>query len=754
MMDDEKKLGSDFLKALLYLVVKYLLPSITIITISTFVLRMIFIENQSENDYLFLGAFFSFLLSPFYMLSLSALIRSGGGPLVVFNSSRKETKTYVVEVSRGVYKIENRDEDVKDGGIILNFFISIIIGLIGVPLFVFGFLKLIVSSQTRSLYSCELDGFFRFIKSDGKSFLIWTIIFLMIFIPSVISIEKAKIAENIDPWITFRNINKNDQTGYSKDDVSLAVKDKVVSNQKSIYANGCITTFKIVVKNNSVIGVRSVEGEFIIYNVRGQELDRSDCILDVLLDAGEEKTFAVNIDREFNDRVFELYYADLEDIKVIFELKSIVYDNYKHIEYSTSPITIHEIDEHSDGISSIEKSYQKAISFFNKQKFNDALQIFKELGNYKDSHEFYSQCYSYVDNAEKEAAYKNALNLFEEEKYGEAIGIFKAIVGYKDSDNKIQEINIAVDNKAYNLASIGDYLGACGVLDLIQYDKNSSIYKAYKYAGEGNFIDALKCGLTVLVIPEGTESIPDKYFSNSNNQYKLIKVVLPSSIKSIGKAAFYNCNQLTEINFPNGLLNIGAVAFSDCTSLTDVKIPDSVISIGARAFDNCTGIRSVIIPNSVISIGANAFYNCVGLKSLTIGTGVTSIGNYAFGNCKELAEMSFNAENCGDLLSDSNVFYCSGQKSGGIKVIFGERVGKIPAYLFYVNGYSSYSPNIVEVVVGNTVKSIGSYSFSNCSVLITIKYRGTEEQWNAIPKGSGWDSYTRGYTITYNYTGE
>ena len=43
-------------------------------------------------------------------------------------------------------------------------------------------------------------------------------------------------------------------------------------------------------------------------------------------------------------------------------------------------------------------------------------------------------------------------------------------------------------------------------------------------------------------------------------------------------------------------------------------------------------------------------------------------------------------------------------------------------------------------------------SYYQC--LRNIKYRGTEEEWKAISKGSSWDSNTGNYTITYNYDGE
>ena len=54
----------------------------------------------------------------------------------------------------------------------------------------------------------------------------------------------------------------------------------------------------------------------------------------------------------------------------------------------------------------------------------------------------------------------------------------------------------------------------------------------------------------------------------------------------------------------------------------------------------------------------------------------------------------------------------------------------------------------------NSVTSIGDFAFSGCESLISIKYRGTEAQWNTISKGGNWNSETGSYTITYNYTGE
>ena len=70
-----------------------------------------------------------------------------------------------------------------------------------------------------------------------------------------------------------------------------------------------------------------------------------------------------------------------------------------------------------------------------------------------------------------------------------------------------------------------------------------------------------------LEIPEGVETIPDEMFRNFNMK----EVKLPSTIRTIGANAFYNCKKLMKINFPASLKEIGKDAFywteiGDCIS--------------------------------------------------------------------------------------------------------------------------------------------------------------------------------------------
>ena len=65
----------------------------------------------------------------------------------------------------------------------------------------------------------------------------------------------------------------------------------------------------------------------------------------------------------------------------------------------------------------------------------------------------------------------------------------------------------------------------------------------------------------------------------------------------------------------------------------------------------------------------------------------------------------------------------------------------------------NYFQNLRTIVIPEGVTSIGDYAFSYCESLKTINYTGTEEQWNAISKGTSWKSGTA-VNVIYNYKPE
>ncbi len=126
--------------------------------------------------------------------------------------------------------------------------------------------------------------------------------------------------------------------------------------------------------------------------------------------------------------------------------------------------------------------------------------------------------------------------------------------------------------------------------------------------------------------------IADNVYKEKTN---LTKVVLPSTLQSIGANAFSGCSSLGEVNFPSTLQSIGANAFYGCSSLGEVEFPSTLESIGANAFYGCSSLVEVEFPSTLQSIGENAFYGCSSLATITFNGATPTIGENAFSGVNE-----------------------------------------------------------------------------------------------------------------------
>ena len=101
----------------------------------------------------------------------------------------------------------------------------------------------------------------------------------------------------------------------------------------------------------------------------------------------------------------------------------------------------------------------------------------------------------------------------------------------------------------------------------------------------------------------GLEEVTYGMFSNT----KLVGIVLPQGVISIGRTAFMSCFSLESVTIPKTVTSIEEFAFSGASSLKSLVIPEGVLTIEKGVFQNCKALRTVVIPASVTSIGAYAF---------------------------------------------------------------------------------------------------------------------------------------------------
>lgn len=111
--------------------------------------------------------------------------------------------------------------------------------------------------------------------------------------------------------------------------------------------------------------------------------------------------------------------------------------------------------------------------------------------------------------------------------------------------------------------------------------------------------------------------------------YNLTSVVLPESVKKVGKSTFEQCRSLESIDL-SGVTELDTEnLFTNCFSLKSVILPDNLTEIGPYMFSNCKSLVSLTIPQSVTVIGENAFSKCA-IETIVLPQNLTEIGTKAF----------------------------------------------------------------------------------------------------------------------------
>lgn len=228
-----------------------------------------------------------------------------------------------------------------------------------------------------------------------------------------------------------------------------------------------------------------------------------------------------------------------------------------------------------------------------------------------------------------------------------------------------------------------------------------------------------------------TEIADETFF----NCVRLKSVVIPDSVKAIGRSAFEGCTSLTSITIPENVTKIGESAFRNCSGLSSITIPSSITKLRQNTLEGCTSLVSVDLPNSVTTIGKAVFKRCTSLSSFVISDSVTQIDENVFCDCfgitsvvigKRMTKISGGTfENCKKLTS---VIIPNGIKTIGIKAFKNCENLKSITIPDGVTGILSeafeHCTGLTSITLPDSITGIGNGAFEHCTNLCSVVIRG------------------------------
>jgi len=213
---------------------------------------------------------------------------------------------------------------------------------------------------------------------------------------------------------------------------------------------------------------------------------------------------------------------------------------------------------------------------------------------------------------------------------------------------------------------------------------------------------------------EDTIYIPDYAYGISDyafNGYDGIKrIIFGNNLEYVGVQSF-NSSYFDEIVFNSKLKTIDNDAFGGCECITSFTVPSTLESIGNYAFYN-TNINTLNYDDNptLKYIGEYAFYD-TNIESLYIPNSVIKIDNYAFQNCP-ITNISFE-ENSNLETIGKYAFYKKKDDNG---LVFEAFELELPNSLTTIDNYAFANLNIDSVIISNSITSIGYYAFYNCPI--------------------------------------
>ncbi len=189
-----------------------------------------------------------------------------------------------------------------------------------------------------------------------------------------------------------------------------------------------------------------------------------------------------------------------------------------------------------------------------------------------------------------------------------------------------------------------------------------------------------------------------------------------------GNAPWVNYSaDIKTVKVGDGVLNVGAYAFYGLTNLSAITLGSSVSSIGAYAFYNCAKLPSIAFPQSVVMIEDYAFYGCIALTAASSprAYGEVTISTVGEGNAPLMGVLAYASSGTTDGGSCGvGVSYAYNMNTKTLEI---SGTGMMTEFVSAsTTPWQAYRQDVRYIIVGDGVRSIGSYAFADMMNVQTV----------------------------------
>ncbi|MBR1938587.1 MAG: leucine-rich repeat domain-containing protein [Spirochaetales bacterium] len=254
-------------------------------------------------------------------------------------------------------------------------------------------------------------------------------------------------------------------------------------------------------------------------------------------------------------------------------------------------------------------------------------------------------------------------------------------------------------------------------------------------------------GLTSITLPNSITSIESYTFEGCSN---LKNIIIPDSVTSIGNYAFEGCSSLLSINYLgtkdqwlsiskdsdwNNAASALEIHCSDRDIIVDsvnwtlvsdgeiypnydlsleeyivvpYEVKGSTVRIlgkgelGNGAFEYWSELTGIVIPDTITTIRQHSFYECTSLKDVYVS------------DLSSWCNICFESEDANPMYYANNLHIGDSLLSGHVEV---------PSDLSVIPYYAFSSSNITSITIPNSIKTIETGAFANCTNLESVTFQ-------------------------------